>query len=68
MFSYFNNYQHRWFMNSWYPEICDSLYEAYEDSFPYFQDYLEDRKPFLRKQYFQIHYWKQYIKRMIHWN
>lgn len=65
MRSYQDNYRHRWFMASWYAEIADSLYEAYEDNYPYFQEYLDGNKPFLREHYFQIHYWKQFIKRML---
>ncbi len=55
-------------MEPWYPEIADSLYEAYEDNYPYFQEYLDGNKPFLPEHYFQIHYWKQFIKRLIHYS
>lgn len=65
MRSYQDNYRHRWFMASWYAEIADSLYEAYEDNYPYFREYLDGNKPFLREHYFQLHYWKQFIKRLI---
>lgn len=65
MRSYQDNYRHRWFMASWYAEIADSLYEAYEDNYPYFREYLDGNKPFLREHYFQIHYWKQFIKRLL---
>lgn len=65
MRSYQDNYRHRWFMASWYAEIADSLYEAYEDNYPYFREYLDGNKPFLREHYFQVHYWKQFIKRLL---
>lgn len=65
MRSYQDNYRYRWHKESWYPEIADSLWEAYEDSYTYFQDYLDGNKPFLREHYFQLHYWKQFIKRLI---
>ena len=68
MASYQDNYRYRWHMESWYPEICDSLYEAYQDNYPYFQEYLDGNRPFLKEHYFQIHYWKQFIKRLLHYH
>lgn len=65
MRSYQDNYRHRWFMASWYAEICDSLYEAYEDNYPYFREYLDGDRPFLKEQRFQWYYIKQFIKRII---
>lgn len=68
MASYQDNYRYRWHMEPWYPEIADSLYEAYEDNYPYFKEYLDGDRPFLREHYFQIHYWKQFLKRLIHYH
>lgn len=65
MRSYQDNYRYRWHKESWYPEIADSLWEAYEDSYSCFKDFLDGNRPFLREHYFQIHYWKQFIKRLI---
>ena len=65
MRSYQDNYRYRWHKESWYPEIADSLWEAYEDSYSYFKDFLDGNRPFLREHYFQLHYWKQFIKRII---
>ena len=65
MASYQDNYRYRWHMEPWYPEICDSLYEAYEDNYPYFKEYLDGNRPFLREHYFQIHYWKQFVKKIL---
>lgn len=65
MASYQDNYRFRWHMESWYPEIADSLYEAYEDNYPYFKEYLDGNKPFLREHYFQWHYWKQLVKHIL---
>lgn len=65
MHSYQDNYRYRWFMAHWYPEICDSLYEAYEDNYPYFKEYLDGDKPCLPEHRFQIHYIKQFIKRVL---
>lgn len=65
MRSYRENYQYRWFMEPWYAEITDSIYEAYQDNYPYFREYLDGEKPFLRSQYFQLHYIKQAVKRLL---
>lgn len=65
MASYQDNYRFRWHMESWYPEIADSLYEAYEDNYPYFREYLDGDRPFLREHYFQWHYCKQFLKRIL---
>ena len=65
MRSYHSNYQYRWFMEDWYAEIADSLYEAYTDNYPYFKEYLDGERPFLRQHYFQPHYWKQFVIRIL---
>lgn len=65
MASYRDNYRFRWHMESWYPEIADSLYEAYEDNYPYFKEYLDGNRPFLREHYFQWHYFKQFVKHIL---
>lgn len=65
MRSYQDNYRYRWFMEDWYPTISDTIWEAYQDTYPYFQDYLDGKKPFLREHYYQWHYIKQFIKRLI---
>lgn len=65
MRSYQDNYRYRWFMGSWYCEISDSLFEAYEDNYPYFKEYLDGDMPFLKEQRFQWHYIKQFIKRLL---
>lgn len=65
MKSYQDNYRYRWFMAHWYAEICDSLYEAYEDNYPYFKDYLDGNVPCLPEHNYQIHYIKQFIKKIL---
>ena len=65
MASYQDNYRYRWFMAHWYAEICDSLYEAYEDNYPYFKDYIDGNKPCLPEHKYQIHYIKQALKRVL---
>ena len=64
MHSYQENYRNRWFMADWYTQITDSLWEAYQDSYRYFHAYLDGEKPYLREHYFQIHYWKQWLKQL----
>lgn len=64
MESYRDHYRYRWHMEPWYPEIADSLYEAYQDNYPYFREYLDGEKPIFREQYVQLHYIKQFIKRL----
>lgn len=65
MRSYHDNYRYRWFMADWYTEITDSIWEAYQDNYPLFRDYLDGNKPFLREQYFQWHYIKQALKHLL---
>lgn len=68
MRSYQSNYGYRWFMLPWYAEISDSLIEGYEENYPFFQEYLDGNRPFLREHYFQLHYIKQMIKRLLRIN
>lgn len=65
MRAYQDNYRYRWHKESWYPEIADSLWEAYEDTYPYFKEYLDGNKPCLPEHYFQLHYLKQFVKRLL---
>ena len=37
-------------------------------TYPYFKEYLDGNRPFLKEHYFQIHYWKQLLKRLIHYH
>lgn len=65
MRSYQDNYRSRWYMADWYWEIADTLWEGYQDGYRYFADYLDGKKPYLREHYFQWHYFKQFIKRLL---
>lgn len=65
MRSYQDNYRYRWHMDSFGPELHLALYEAYTDNYQYFQEYLDGSRPFLKEHYFQIHYWKQWLKRLL---
>lgn len=65
MRSYQDNYRYRWHMDSSGPELHLALYEAYQDNYQYFEEYLNGSRPFLPEHYFQIHYLKQWIKRLL---
>ncbi len=65
MRSYWNQYRYRWFWLDWYASCGDFLWEAYQDGYAWFADYLDGRKPFFWYQYFQPHYFKQFIKSLL---
>lgn len=65
MKSYQDMYRYHWYMDGWYAPFADYLYEAYEAGRVYFADYLDGRKPFFWHHYFEFHYWKQLVKRIL---
>lgn len=46
------------------PEM-DYHLEAYEYGAQFFWDYLNGSKPFRWHHYLELHYWKQFIKRIL---
>lgn len=58
-----NRYQ--WFMDDWYAPFAPSLYEGFLAGKEYFGDYLCGRSPFRWHHYFELHYWKQFVKRIL---
>lgn len=58
-----NRYQ--WFMQDWYMPFAASLYEGFLAGREFFGDYLNGSKPFRWHHYFEFHYWKQFIKRLL---
>lgn len=58
-------YNYRWFMGSWYHSWSAALYEGYLSSLSYFGDYLNRKAPFQWHHYFEFHYFKQFIKRLL---
>jgi hypothetical protein len=58
-------YRYKWFMYDWMINYTDYIYEAYKDSLNYFGDYIKGSKPFKFSQYFNWHYIKQMIKRIL---
>lgn len=65
MRTYIDMYQYHWYMDDWYIPFTDYLLEASEAGKQYFNDYLAMHKPFLWHHYFEFHYWKQFIKRIL---
>ena len=65
MKSYQDLYRYNWFMDDWYAEHADYLYEAYQAGHEYFGDWLDGKRPFLWHHYFELHYFKQFIKRLL---
>lgn len=65
MHSYRDQYRYRWYMEEWYCEFADYLFEAYEAGMEYFGDFLNGSRPFFPEHYFQWHYWKQFMKRIL---
>ena len=58
-----NRYQ--WFMQDWYAPFTPSLYEGFQAGMAFFGDYLNGSKPFRWHHYLELHYWKQFIKRIL---
>lgn len=65
--AYTDEHRYQWYMGEWMLPHADSLYEIYEDSMAYFGDYMKGKRPFLWHHYFEIHYFKQFVKRLIGW-
>ena len=65
MKAYKDLYRYNWFMYDWYDEFADYLIEAYQAGYAFFADYLDGKRPFLWHHYFELHYFKQFIKRLL---
>ena len=65
MKAYKDLYRYNWFMYDWYDEFADTMIEAYKVGHSYFGDYLDGKKPFLWHHYFELHYFKQFVKRLL---
>ena len=63
--AYVDLYNYNWFMDDWYQDFTDSIYEGFRAGREFFGVYLDRKEPFLWYHYFQFHYWKQFIKKMI---
>lgn len=65
MKAYKDLYRYNWFMYDWYAPFADTMIEAFQAGHAYFGDYLDGKKPFLWHHYFELHYFKQFIKRLL---
>ena len=65
MKSYRDLYRYRWFMEPYLIPEMDYHLEAYEHGAQFFWDYLNGSKPFRWHHYLELHYWKQFIKRIL---
>ena len=65
MKAYKDLYRYNWFMYDWYDQFADTMIEAFQAGHAYFGDYLDGKKPFLWHHYFELHYFKQFIKRLL---
>ncbi len=65
MKAYVDLYNYRWFMDDWYGPFADSLYEGFQAGRSFFGDYLDRKRPYRWYHYFEFHYFKQLIKRLL---
>lgn len=65
MKAYEDLYNYRWFMEDWFAQFAESLYEGFQAGLTYFGDYINRKKPYRWYHYFEFHYWKQLIKRLL---
>ena len=65
MEAYVDLYNCNWFMADWYAPFADSLYEGFQAGQAHFGAYLNRKKPYRWYHYFEFHYWKQFVKRLL---
>lgn len=65
MLAYQDLYRYNWFSHDWYGPFAESQYEGFQAGHAFFGDYLDGKRPFLWHHYFEFHYFKQFIKRII---
>ena len=65
MKAYEDLYDYRWFMEDWFAQFAESLYEGFQAGLGYFGDYINRKKPYRWYHYFEFHYWKQFAKRLL---
>lgn len=65
MKAYVDLYNCNWFMADWYAPFADSLYEGFQAGQAHFRAYLNRKKPYRWYHYFEFHYWKQFVKRLL---
>lgn len=65
MQTYQDLFRYQWNMEPRYMPLTEYMQEAYDAGREQFGDYLFGRRPFRWHHYLEIHYWKQYIKRLL---
>ena len=65
MHAYQDLFRYNWFMHDWYSDFAESLYEGYRVGHAFFAEYLDGSTPFRWHHYFEFHYFKQFIKRLL---
>lgn len=65
MKAYQDLYRYNWFMHEWYAPFAESLHEGYEAGHAFFEQYLDGHRPFLWHHYLELHYFKQFVKRIL---
>lgn len=65
MKSYRDLYRYQWFMEPYLIPEMDYHLEAYEYGAQFYKEYLNGSRPFLWHHYFEFHYWKQLVKRLL---
>ena len=65
MKAYIDLYNYNWFMSDWYGPFTESLLEGFQAGREFFAVYLDRKEPYLWYHYFQLHYWKQFVKKLI---
>ena len=65
MKAYEDLYDYRWFMEDWFAQFAESLYEGFQAGLGYFGDYINRKTPYRWYHYFEFHYWKQFVKRLL---
>ncbi len=65
MASYVDLYNQRWFMDDWFAPFAASLHEGFQAGMAYFGDYVDRKRPYRWYHWFEFHYWKQFVKRLL---
>ena len=65
MKAYREEYQYQWFLADWEEQFISSIREGYLEGFEYFKEYLTRQKPYKVSHYFELHYWKNFVRKMI---
>ena len=65
MHAYQDLNRYNWFMQDWYAPFAESLYEGFRAGHAFFGDYLDGKRPFRWHHYFELHYFKQFVKRLL---